>query len=444
MKEIKLTEQEKGVFNLIKKYSITLPEKPIPRAAGGWVRDKLLNKESHDIDIALDNISGYDFAVGLSIFLNKSISDLGVVKSNPDKSKHLETAILKINDFFIDFVALRTEEYSDTRIPIISLGTPEEDALRRDLTINSLFYNLFTEKIEDYTGKGLEDLQNKIIRTPIDPLQTFYDDPLRILRTFRFACRFNFIIHKSIYKALEDNQIKEYLKTKVSNERIGVEIKKIIEYDSAADVFSDFVKYNLVESIFKPEINEKIDKIYSLNYEILNYEPKKNLKNLYLILIFYSNKIIKRKKEEFVNKLICKESLKYPNKFCEEIDRIEKGINILLSQEIFPTKMNLIRLVRKIGQEWKDSFYFAVLILKINNKSFEKLVSLFNSILSLKYETFFDIKIPFNGDDIVKKFNPEKNKISYFIEEGTIYKIKNPEADKEEIFLFLNEINKKY
>lgn len=442
MCEIKLTKEEKDVFNLIKKYAITLQEKPIPRAAGGWVRDKILNKESHDIDIALDTVSGYDFAVGLSIFLNKSIGDLGVVKSNPDKSKHLETAILKINNFFVDFVALRTEEYSDTRIPIISLGTPKEDALRRDLTINSLFYNLFTEKVEDYTGKGLDDLKKGIIRTPIDPLQTFYDDPLRILRTFRFSCRFNFTIHNSVYKALEDDKIKRFLKEKVSNERIGTEILKIINYESADKVFSDFIKYNLVESIFKPEINVKLTEISSLNYKILNYEPRKNLKNLYYILIFYSNRTVKRKKKEFVNTLILRESLKQPNKFIDEINRIEKGMQILVNEEIKMSKINLIKLVRRIGKEWKDVFYFSVLFLKINNQPFDNLVCIFNSIINLNCD-FFDIKIPFNGNDVIKNMIIEKNKISEVIEEGIIYKIINPNSDKEEIFLYLKEIFKK-
>jgi len=71
------------------------------------------------------------------------------------------------------------------------MGTPLEDAERRDLTINSMFYNIKEEKIEDYTGKGLDDLWAGIARTPLDPYKTFTDDPLRILRTVRFASRFS-------------------------------------------------------------------------------------------------------------------------------------------------------------------------------------------------------------------------------------------------------------
>ena len=112
----------------------------------------------------------------------------GVIKANNEKSKNLETAVIKIEEQFIDLVNLRSEVYTDdSRIPAVKIGTPEEDALRRDLTLNSLFYNINTRQIEDFTNSGLDDLTNKIARTPLQPLQTFTDDPLRILRVIRFA-----------------------------------------------------------------------------------------------------------------------------------------------------------------------------------------------------------------------------------------------------------------
>jgi tRNA nucleotidyltransferase (CCA-adding enzyme) len=93
---------------------------------------------------------------------------------------------------FIDLVNLRSEEYAaDSRVPVIEIGTPEQDAMRRDLTVNALFYNINTGQIEDLTGKGISDLQARICRTPLDPLQTFMDDPLRVLRAVRFARRFD-------------------------------------------------------------------------------------------------------------------------------------------------------------------------------------------------------------------------------------------------------------
>jgi tRNA nucleotidyltransferase (CCA-adding enzyme) len=94
-----------------------------------------------------------------------------VIKANSDKSKHLETATIKIDDVAVDLVNLRSETYTETsRVPIVQMGTPSQDAHRRDLTINSLFFNVNENKIEDWTGLGLKDIQDKMIRTPLDPL----------------------------------------------------------------------------------------------------------------------------------------------------------------------------------------------------------------------------------------------------------------------------------
>lgn len=100
----------------------------------------------------------------------------------------METAVIKVQNQLIDLVNLRSEEYGEeSRVPEIKIGTPEQDALRRDLTINSMFYNINKGLIEDLTGRGLIDLKNKMANTPLQPLKTFVDDPLRVLRTIRFA-----------------------------------------------------------------------------------------------------------------------------------------------------------------------------------------------------------------------------------------------------------------
>ena len=125
-------------------------------------------------------------------------------------------ATVQLGRFSVDFVNLRTETYTnDSRIPIMSYGTPEEDALRRDLTINSLFYNIFTGLVEDYSNRGVADLKLGIIQTPLPALTTLQDDPLRILRAIRFACRFEFDLSNEIVTAGADRSVHVALATKV-------------------------------------------------------------------------------------------------------------------------------------------------------------------------------------------------------------------------------------
>jgi tRNA nucleotidyltransferase (CCA-adding enzyme) len=133
----------------------------------------------------------------------------------------LETANLRVFGFEIDCVNLRVETYAtDSRIPNMQFGSAYEDAMRRDFTINSLFYNLNTQQVEDFTNMGLDDLNNKIIRTPLPPSLTFQDDPLRILRAIRFSARYNFTLHPDIIASALDPNILKNLQTKISRERI--------------------------------------------------------------------------------------------------------------------------------------------------------------------------------------------------------------------------------
>ncbi|KAG3052125.1 hypothetical protein PC122_g22771, partial [Phytophthora cactorum] len=178
---ISLTRAEDSLFSFLEYIQrLYAPETQL-RVAGGWVRDKLRGAESEDIDIALDNLMGAKFARHITKFQRDRKlppSSVGVVKANSDKSKHLEVATVTIEGSTVDLVHLRAEEYTlDSRVPEVKFATPEDDASRRDLTINALFYNLHTRQVEDFTGKGVEDLKAGVIRTPREPVQTFLDDP---------------------------------------------------------------------------------------------------------------------------------------------------------------------------------------------------------------------------------------------------------------------------
>ncbi|KAF9334608.1 hypothetical protein BG006_001844 [Podila minutissima] len=264
---IRLTEQEDKICSVLdevaKRYEEKQGKKVQLRIAGGWVRDKLLGLSCHDLDVGLDTMMGYEFAV----LVNEYMESLGhgkrtiaKIATNPEKSKHLETATMVVLGMPLDFVNLRSEVYDEgSRIPSeITFGTPSEDAFRRDITINALFYNIHTRTVEDFTGKGLEDLKNGYIRTPLEPFETFWQDPLRVMRCIRFAARFQFNIAEEAKQAILDPRIKQVLKTKISKERIGAELDKMIDDGAGRSTALGLIQeLGLYDVVFAPpEIND--------------------------------------------------------------------------------------------------------------------------------------------------------------------------------------------
>jgi tRNA nucleotidyltransferase/poly(A) polymerase len=192
------------------------------RVVGGWVRDKLLSQSPGDIDVCLSHMTGQQFATEVG-------EAFSLVSVNPEQSKHLETAIVRIAERDVDLTHMRSEEYSpDSRIPRVVFGTPLQDALRRDCTVNALYYNLESREVEDPTGRGLRDLQEGLICTPAPALDTLCDDPLRLLRLIRFGAALGFRLDDKLVEAFSDERVLEGLRRKISRERIRVEFGKMM------------------------------------------------------------------------------------------------------------------------------------------------------------------------------------------------------------------------
>lgn len=188
-------------------------------AIGGYVRDIFLERNSKDIDIVTIG-KGIDLATALHKKLGEG--------SHLSTFKNFGTAQVKYNDLEIEFVGARRESYNrDSRKPIVEDGTLEDDQNRRDFTINALAIGVskqnFGKLLDPFNG--LKDLENKILRTPLDPNITYSDDPLRMMRAIRFATQLNFTIHPDSLKAITTN--KERINI-VSKERISDELNKII------------------------------------------------------------------------------------------------------------------------------------------------------------------------------------------------------------------------
>jgi putative nucleotidyltransferase with HDIG domain len=214
---------------------------------GGFVRDKLMRrpgKNIKDIDIVF---------VGNGIALANRVAELLGVQNKVVVFKRFGTAMLKFKDIELEFVGARKESYSaDSRKPAVEEGTLEDDQLRRDFTINamaiSLNKNNFGALIDPFNG--MEDLENGVIRTPREPVKTFSDDPLRMLRGIRFATQLSYHLEQSSFEAIMANRDRIKI---ISAERISDELNKIILSPKPSIGFKLLSKTGLLNIIF-PEM----------------------------------------------------------------------------------------------------------------------------------------------------------------------------------------------
>lgn len=207
---------------------------------GGFVRDHIMGRPfKNDVDILVIG-SGIDFASQLGEQLHCKVT---VYKS-------FGTAMLVYEGIHVEFVGARKESYrSDSRKPIVEDGTLQDDQLRRDFTINAMAYSLnaatYGELLDPFDG--LQDIQHRIIRTPLDPAETFSDDPLRMMRAIRFATQLNFKIDIKAIQAIAEN--KDRIKI-ISKERITDELNKIILATKPSRGFKYLFDTGLLELIF--------------------------------------------------------------------------------------------------------------------------------------------------------------------------------------------------
>ena len=212
---------------------------------GGFVRDILLKRDfKKDIDIV---------AVGSGIELALKVSELLPKNPKVQVFKNYGTAMLRYKEIDIEFVGARKESYlQESRNPVVENGTLQDDQNRRDFTINALAFSLNTHNYGDLIDpfNGLEDLQNKIIKTPLNPDITFSDDPLRMLRGIRFATQLQFTIEENSLQSIKNNA--ERIKI-ISGERIVDELNKILSTDKPSIGFLLLYQTGLLDIIL-PEL----------------------------------------------------------------------------------------------------------------------------------------------------------------------------------------------
>ena len=474
-KEFSLTEKEKECFsiimNILKKNNLT---STICRVAGGWVRDKLLGKESDDIDIALNDMKGSTLANLINEELYPGKNKVGIIQQNVEKGKNLETATIKVCQTWIDLVNLRCEDKN-------KIGTPLTDAERRDLSINSLFYNINEEKVEDFTNKGIHDLENGIIETPIDAEITFRDDPLRILRMLRFAIKYKFRIGFNINNYIEKNkeEIVKNFYDNISKERIEKELYKVFNMNNSSFAIAYLYSFNILDIIlltknYDQENNYdniflKIANLYILGEYLLEktkiFEIEMNPENFnkidysLLLLTLYFRNIKNNNDNSLMNQQILKFTYKTSTDYlksnylmCAYFDELYNLINQENYNRLFIGKVlrkitykNILPcLYASIAYEYIEKTQLNNLMNDIDNNLLQNIIEKNKRFLSyIINEDMMHIdkmKPLFNGKEILEKLNIKAGKelgflIEYLIDE----QIKEPKLNKDDAIVLLKK-----
>ena len=474
-KEFSLTEKEKECFsiimNILKKNNLT---STICRVAGGWVRDKLLGKESDDIDIALNDMKGSTLANLINEELYPGKNKVGIIQQNVEKGKNLETATIKVCQTWIDLVNLRCDDKN-------KIGTPLTDAERRDLSINSLFYNINEGKVEDFTNKGIHDLENGIIETPIDAEITFRDDPLRILRMLRFAIKYKFRIGFNINNYIEKNK-EEIIKNfydNISKERIEKELYKVFNMNNSSFAIAYLYSFNILDIIlltknYDQENNYdniflKIANLYILGEYLLEktkiFEIEMNPENFnkidysLLLLTLYFRNIKNNNDNSLMNQQILKFTYKTSTDYlksnylmCAYFDELYNLINQENYNRLFIGKVlrkitykNILPcLYASIAYEYIEKTQLNNLMNDIDNNLLQNIIEKNKRFLSyIINEDMMHIdkmKPLFNGKEILEKLNIKAGKelgflIEYLIDE----QIKEPKLNKDDAIVLLKK-----
>lgn len=242
--------------------------------AGGWVRDHLMGHDSDDIDIAT-SASPEEI---LDLFPNTLVVGIafGVV-------------IVLMEGHAYEVATFRKDmEYENGRTPSrIEWCAPREDALRRDFTINGMFYDPLEQKIYDYVG-GAEDIKKRVIKTIGDPYERFREDRLRMVRAFRFSLRFGFAIDRLTQEAIRANA--DTLFPSVAMERIWQEFQKMAKYEHLDTAFIEMMRLDLLPVIFPTLKGMHLNELKA-NVASYKYFPKRCSPILYVAHLFPGSKL---------------------------------------------------------------------------------------------------------------------------------------------------------
>ena len=355
-------------------------------SVGGCERDILLGNDIKDIDLVIDYIPNGGIKFAEYLYEKHYLTHEPVIYEN------FGTVMFKLINFpdiELEAVHTRKETYrGDSRNPETAFGTIEEDCQRRDFTVNAFYRNVSTGKVYDFNGNSRKDLLNKEIRACGDPDVIFREDPLRILRAFRFADRLGFRLDGLTFLGMNKHCDRLSI---ISQERITDEFNKILLGNDPTYMFGGMLGPTLKKYIFPVLDEDGLSKIFNIS---LKQNLKRCPKDLIVRLAVLFNRL------ETTTIKILMRSMKYSNDQIDEVCfLVEKGNKYKDYTFIKPT-------VRQIMFECKTFSRFCGLtsfLEAIEEKGYElKLMGMLDV-----GDVMFGYKLPVNGDDIMKEYNLE-------------------------------------
>ena len=420
---------------------------------GGDVRDALLGMEVKDLDIVVEEKGGGIMVANLLAARERCY----VIGSNPVIYETYGTAKVRLfkdpelKDFDFAFVQTRKEQYhKESRNPDTCYGTIEEDAKRRDLTINSLYYNITDGKIYDY-NQGIDDLVNQVIRTPSDPDIVFSDDPLRIIRCIRFSTQLGWGIDKTTWLGMIKNAHRISI---VSQERITDEISKIITSPNASIGVRKMMYCGILHRVMKDiydlttayESRNPMVTAFDHTMKVLD-EVQPFLENRLAALFHDVGSIATENNKGIVQDDFSADVaesdlkfMKFPNYVIQSVSKAIKLHRIFRIYEdgITPPDNKLRKFINSCG----DDIGTTLDLMNANNihqtygKKKRQVLDIIARIDELEtIEESKNVKLPIDGNDIMKEFNlkggPHIGKILDKVKDAFF---ENPKITKEECF----------
>lgn len=387
-KSIKGTEYENKVF-----------------VVGGFVRDLIMGKDPKDIDLLIDG----DINAGAGItFAEWFCKKENIFKkdSNPLVYGLYGTAMFQFMGEKIECVAPRSEKYqNDSRKPVVSSCTLEDDCFRRDFTINSLFINISNNELVDYSKNGLNDIKNKVIRSTSNPDVIFNDDSLRILRMVRFASKLGFEIEDETLKGAIRHVDRLEI---ISKERIQDEFSKMITSDNPEFAIRLLFEIGAYKYIFDKLMFESDSKYLAksipASFERLKMQKDAEHNNLEINLA-----IVYAQLPNVVNRM---KYLKFSNDIIKKVCFYLDIFDIINITNFTPAS---IRKVQYLAKSYDNLFNACTIFVSVMNRKgdverVEKIINMTKKMIE-KGQAMFGYKLPVDGNDVMEilNINPSKN-----------------------------------